>query len=128
MESAADQAWNVNHSSLSKNCLERGFCELCHLWLSLLSSALSFFVLLCRLNRERMTELQQQVEDLQKALQSQAAKPDDVSATGAPVAPVNSSSLTFNLCYGFSYVTKHSKLFFLIKPLGILVNKIVNKN
>lgn len=30
-----------------------------------------------RLNRERVTELQQQVEDLQKALQSQAAKPDD---------------------------------------------------
>ncbi|KAM8889046.1 protein Hook homolog 1 isoform 3-T3 [Synchiropus picturatus] len=30
-----------------------------------------------RLNRERISELQQQVEDLQKALQSQAAKPDD---------------------------------------------------
>ncbi|XP_029002912.1 protein Hook homolog 1 isoform X2 [Betta splendens] len=30
-----------------------------------------------RLNRERVSELQQQVEDLQKALQSQAAKPDD---------------------------------------------------
>ncbi|XP_030290302.1 protein Hook homolog 1 isoform X2 [Sparus aurata] len=30
-----------------------------------------------RLSRERITELQQQVEDLQKALQSQAAKPDD---------------------------------------------------
>ncbi|KAM4548184.1 protein Hook homolog 1 [Odontesthes bonariensis] len=30
-----------------------------------------------RLSRERMNELQQQVEDLQKALQSQAAKPDD---------------------------------------------------
>lgn len=30
-----------------------------------------------RLSRERVTELQQQVEDLQKALQSQAAKPDD---------------------------------------------------
>uniref|UniRef100_A0A672Z3L9 Calponin-homology (CH) domain-containing protein n=1 Tax=Sphaeramia orbicularis TaxID=375764 RepID=A0A672Z3L9_9TELE len=32
-----------------------------------------------RLSRERVSELQQQVEDLQKALQSQAAKPDDVS-------------------------------------------------
>uniref|UniRef100_A0A3B4WZ02 Hook microtubule-tethering protein 1 n=1 Tax=Seriola lalandi dorsalis TaxID=1841481 RepID=A0A3B4WZ02_SERLL len=32
-----------------------------------------------RLSRERVNELQQQVEDLQKALQSQAAKPDDVS-------------------------------------------------
>uniref|UniRef100_A0AAQ6AKA8 Calponin-homology (CH) domain-containing protein n=1 Tax=Amphiprion ocellaris TaxID=80972 RepID=A0AAQ6AKA8_AMPOC len=32
-----------------------------------------------RLSRERISELQQQVEDLQKALQSQAAKPDDVS-------------------------------------------------
>ncbi|XP_039984579.1 protein Hook homolog 1 isoform X1 [Xiphias gladius] len=30
-----------------------------------------------RLSRERISELQQQVEDLQKALQSQAAKPDD---------------------------------------------------
>lgn len=30
-----------------------------------------------RLNQERISELQQQVEDLQKALQSQAAKPDD---------------------------------------------------
>ncbi|XP_056459343.1 protein Hook homolog 1 isoform X1 [Gadus chalcogrammus] len=30
-----------------------------------------------RLSRERMAELQQQVEDLQKALQSQAAQPDD---------------------------------------------------
>lgn len=30
-----------------------------------------------RLSRERINELQQQVEDLQKALQSQAAKPDD---------------------------------------------------
>lgn len=30
-----------------------------------------------RLSRERTSELQQQVEDLQKALQSQAAKPDD---------------------------------------------------
>ncbi|XP_063322126.1 protein Hook homolog 1 [Pelmatolapia mariae] len=30
-----------------------------------------------RLNRERIGELQQQVEDLQKALQSQASKPDD---------------------------------------------------
>ncbi|KAG8003540.1 Protein Hook-like protein 1 [Nibea albiflora] len=30
-----------------------------------------------RLSRERVTELQQQVEDLQKALQSQADKPDD---------------------------------------------------
>ncbi|KAM4629228.1 protein Hook homolog 1 isoform 2-T2 [Polymixia lowei] len=30
-----------------------------------------------RLSRERVSELQQQVEDLQKALQSQAAKPDD---------------------------------------------------
>uniref|UniRef100_A0A3B4B5Y3 Calponin-homology (CH) domain-containing protein n=1 Tax=Periophthalmus magnuspinnatus TaxID=409849 RepID=A0A3B4B5Y3_9GOBI len=30
-----------------------------------------------RLSRERVRELQQQVEDLQKALQSQAAKPDD---------------------------------------------------
>lgn len=34
---------------------------------------------MCRLSRERITELQQQVEDLQRALQSQAAKPDDVS-------------------------------------------------
>uniref|UniRef100_A0A8C8GVU2 Calponin-homology (CH) domain-containing protein n=1 Tax=Oncorhynchus tshawytscha TaxID=74940 RepID=A0A8C8GVU2_ONCTS len=32
-----------------------------------------------RLNRERVTELQQQVEDLQKALQGQGAKTDDVS-------------------------------------------------
>uniref|UniRef100_A0A7N6BUL3 Calponin-homology (CH) domain-containing protein n=1 Tax=Anabas testudineus TaxID=64144 RepID=A0A7N6BUL3_ANATE len=32
-----------------------------------------------RLSRERISELQQQIEDLQKALQSQAAKPDDVS-------------------------------------------------
>uniref|UniRef100_A0A7N6BNZ0 Calponin-homology (CH) domain-containing protein n=1 Tax=Anabas testudineus TaxID=64144 RepID=A0A7N6BNZ0_ANATE len=30
-----------------------------------------------RLSRERISELQQQIEDLQKALQSQAAKPDD---------------------------------------------------
>ncbi|KAK2863892.1 hypothetical protein Q7C36_003046 [Tachysurus vachellii] len=30
-----------------------------------------------RLNRERISELQQQVEDLQKALQTQGAKPDD---------------------------------------------------
>lgn len=49
----------------------------------LLCLALSFLVLR-RLNHERVTELQQQVEDLQKALQSQAAKPDDVSVTGAP--------------------------------------------
>lgn len=41
------------------------------------------YFVLHRLNRERVTELQQQVEDLQKALQSQAAKPDDVSVTGA---------------------------------------------
>uniref|UniRef100_A0A671W0I0 Hook microtubule-tethering protein 1 n=1 Tax=Sparus aurata TaxID=8175 RepID=A0A671W0I0_SPAAU len=40
-----------------------------------------------RLSRERITELQQQVEDLQKALQSQAAKPDDVSVPG-PLAPI----------------------------------------
>uniref|UniRef100_H2MIV2 Hook microtubule-tethering protein 1 n=1 Tax=Oryzias latipes TaxID=8090 RepID=H2MIV2_ORYLA len=33
-----------------------------------------------RLSRARISELQQQVEDLQKALQSQAAKPDDVSS------------------------------------------------
>uniref|UniRef100_A0A8C7H3G3 Hook microtubule-tethering protein 1 n=1 Tax=Oncorhynchus kisutch TaxID=8019 RepID=A0A8C7H3G3_ONCKI len=32
-----------------------------------------------RLNRERVTELQQQVEDLQKSLQGQGAKTDDVS-------------------------------------------------
>uniref|UniRef100_A0A8B9R6U4 Hook microtubule-tethering protein 1 n=1 Tax=Astyanax mexicanus TaxID=7994 RepID=A0A8B9R6U4_ASTMX len=32
-----------------------------------------------RLNRERVSELQQQVEDLQKALQTQGAKPEDVS-------------------------------------------------
>uniref|UniRef100_A0A3Q3J9T1 Calponin-homology (CH) domain-containing protein n=1 Tax=Monopterus albus TaxID=43700 RepID=A0A3Q3J9T1_MONAL len=32
-----------------------------------------------RLSRERVSELQLQVEDLQKALQNQAAKPDDVS-------------------------------------------------
>uniref|UniRef100_A0A8C2ZYH1 Hook microtubule-tethering protein 1 n=1 Tax=Cyclopterus lumpus TaxID=8103 RepID=A0A8C2ZYH1_CYCLU len=32
-----------------------------------------------RLSRERIGELQQQVEDLQRALQSQAAQPDDVS-------------------------------------------------
>ena len=37
-----------------------------------------------RLSRERMAELQQQVEDLQKALQSQAAQPDDVSTSGGP--------------------------------------------
>uniref|UniRef100_A0A8C9XHW5 Hook microtubule-tethering protein 1 n=1 Tax=Sander lucioperca TaxID=283035 RepID=A0A8C9XHW5_SANLU len=40
-----------------------------------------------RLSRERISELQQQVEDLQKALQSQAAKPDDVSVPGA-LAPI----------------------------------------
>uniref|UniRef100_A0A8C6VV74 Hook microtubule-tethering protein 1 n=1 Tax=Nothobranchius furzeri TaxID=105023 RepID=A0A8C6VV74_NOTFU len=34
-----------------------------------------------RLSRERVGELQQQVEDLQKALQSQATKPDDVSVS-----------------------------------------------
>lgn len=45
-----------------------------------------------RLNRERVTELQQQVEDLQKALQSQAAKPDDVSVTGV----ISASSVFFN--------------------------------
>lgn len=32
-----------------------------------------------RLNRERISELQQQVEDLQKALQTQGTKPEDVS-------------------------------------------------
>uniref|UniRef100_A0A8B9JK66 Hook microtubule-tethering protein 1 n=1 Tax=Astyanax mexicanus TaxID=7994 RepID=A0A8B9JK66_ASTMX len=32
-----------------------------------------------RLNRERVSELQQQVEDLQKALQTQGAKPEDVT-------------------------------------------------
>uniref|UniRef100_A0A3B4BQ76 Calponin-homology (CH) domain-containing protein n=1 Tax=Pygocentrus nattereri TaxID=42514 RepID=A0A3B4BQ76_PYGNA len=32
-----------------------------------------------RLNRERISELQQQVEDLQKALQTQGAKPEDVT-------------------------------------------------
>uniref|UniRef100_A0AAQ5Z4U6 Calponin-homology (CH) domain-containing protein n=1 Tax=Amphiprion ocellaris TaxID=80972 RepID=A0AAQ5Z4U6_AMPOC len=37
-----------------------------------------------RLSRERISELQQQVEDLQKALQSQAAKPDDVSVPTCP--------------------------------------------
>lgn len=37
------------------------------------------FRLIFRLSRERVGELQQQVEDLQKALQSQASKPDDVS-------------------------------------------------
>lgn len=39
----------------------------------------STFWLIFRLSRERVGELQQQVEDLQKALQSQASKPDDVS-------------------------------------------------
>uniref|UniRef100_A0A8C2ZYX3 Hook microtubule-tethering protein 1 n=1 Tax=Cyclopterus lumpus TaxID=8103 RepID=A0A8C2ZYX3_CYCLU len=34
------------------------------------------------LSRERIGELQQQVEDLQRALQSQAAQPDDVSEPG----------------------------------------------
>uniref|UniRef100_A0A673ZBK5 Hook microtubule-tethering protein 1 n=1 Tax=Salmo trutta TaxID=8032 RepID=A0A673ZBK5_SALTR len=34
-----------------------------------------------RLSRERVTELQQQVEDLQKALQGQGAKTDDVSSS-----------------------------------------------
>lgn len=33
----------------------------------------------CRLNKENISELQQQVEDLQKALQTQGAKPEDVS-------------------------------------------------
>lgn len=42
---------------------------------------------ICRLSRERISELQQQVEDLQRALQSQASKPDDVSAPGA-LAPI----------------------------------------
>lgn len=42
---------------------------------------------ICRLSRERISELQQQVEDLQKALQSQAAKPDDVSVPRA-LAPI----------------------------------------
>lgn len=32
----------------------------------------------CRLKQERVGELQRQVEDLQKALQSQAIKPDEV--------------------------------------------------
>lgn len=34
---------------------------------------------ICRLIREQVSELQQQVEDLQKALQNQPTKPDDVS-------------------------------------------------
>uniref|UniRef100_A0A8C6PDU4 Hook microtubule-tethering protein 1 n=1 Tax=Nothobranchius furzeri TaxID=105023 RepID=A0A8C6PDU4_NOTFU len=38
-----------------------------------------------RLSRERVGELQQQVEDLQKALQSQATKPDDVSVSAYKV-------------------------------------------
>uniref|UniRef100_A0AAR2J2R7 Calponin-homology (CH) domain-containing protein n=1 Tax=Pygocentrus nattereri TaxID=42514 RepID=A0AAR2J2R7_PYGNA len=38
-----------------------------------------------RLNRERISELQQQVEDLQKALQTQGAKPEDVSVCSCPL-------------------------------------------
>lgn len=56
------------------------------LWsLHLRMSSLSFLIkhyfgsLCCRLKQERVGELQRQVEDLQKALQSQAVKPDEVS-------------------------------------------------
>ncbi len=38
-----------------------------------------------RLNRERISELQQQVEDLQKALQTQGSKPEDVSVFFRPL-------------------------------------------
>lgn len=68
-----------------------------------------------RLNRERVTELQQQVEDLQKALQSEAAKPDDVSvfhcfSTAVPLhtsAPWNNARCAvenkFSLINGSQY-------------------------
>uniref|UniRef100_A0A8C4HKD2 Hook microtubule-tethering protein 1 n=1 Tax=Dicentrarchus labrax TaxID=13489 RepID=A0A8C4HKD2_DICLA len=56
-----------------------------------------------RLSRERIGELQQQVEDLQKALQSQAAKPDDVSVPGA-LAPIQRKCPTqiISLLFGLS--------------------------
>lgn len=49
-------------------------------WTSSLSfkSLLFFGSLCCRLKQEQVGELQRQVEDLQKALQSQAVKPDEV--------------------------------------------------
>lgn len=59
--------------------------HLCSLWFRMYSSAL-FQTLFCifllrpthRLKQERVGELQRQVEDLQKALQLQAIKPDEV--------------------------------------------------
>uniref|UniRef100_A0A7N5ZWB5 Calponin-homology (CH) domain-containing protein n=1 Tax=Anabas testudineus TaxID=64144 RepID=A0A7N5ZWB5_ANATE len=50
-----------------------------------------------RLSRERISELQQQIEDLQKALQSQAAKPDDVSVKPCTGTNVEGVSCRVNL-------------------------------
>lgn len=59
--------------------------HLCSLWFRMYSSSLfqtlfciSLLRPTCRLKQERVCELQQQVEDLQKALQIQAIKPDAV--------------------------------------------------
>lgn len=60
---------------------------------------------ICRLSRERMSELQQQVEDLQKALQSQASKPDDVSVPGSLALKQNVIRL-FRLCAGMAFMAK----------------------
>uniref|UniRef100_A0A8D3B7S6 Hook microtubule-tethering protein 1 n=1 Tax=Scophthalmus maximus TaxID=52904 RepID=A0A8D3B7S6_SCOMX len=55
-----------------------------------------------RLIRERISELQQQVEDLQKALQSQASKPDDV---------ISSKLCTKTQQHNTTPVTAHNELY-----------------
>lgn len=63
----------------------------------------------CRLNREQVSELQQQVEDLQKALQSQAAKHDDVSLPEAlaPGQLILLGCLDFSMAFWKEMVYAH---------------------
>lgn len=83
-----------------------------------------YSIFLVRLSRERITELQQQVEDLQKALQSQAAKPDDVSVPG-PLAPIQRKYPPELLLFGcidfileWNYGRKSHLLLFSVKMLN----------
>uniref|UniRef100_A0A672Z3J7 Calponin-homology (CH) domain-containing protein n=1 Tax=Sphaeramia orbicularis TaxID=375764 RepID=A0A672Z3J7_9TELE len=63
-----------------------------------------------RLSRERVSELQQQVEDLQKALQSQAAKPDDVSEVIPGTELVLLCILDFRTLNDFNFILLALKL------------------
>lgn len=56
-----------------------------------LHANISVCCFILRLSQERISELQQHVEELQKALQSQAAKPDDVRV---PICTVSTNRVT----------------------------------